>query len=306
MKKCPFCKADIEDNARFCLYCMKPLNEKEVIPPPQKKPQWWPFVLIAVLLIALLAAILLKPEGNENPAAGQATVSQADDTTGESTDDTQGSGNVQQEDNQNTTGTPNTNQNSNTQTPPVSGDTVQTPPTSDDTPQTPEQEQFPETPPPVTPPSEEEDDAIEQVPPTVEAVYTYRAARAGDDFNANYSNSGNDIVITGIVQQSEDGTYEIPETIDGKRVIAIVANAFSGSNAKTVYIPATMKTIWNYAFADCGLTDIYFRGNAIYVESNAFGSALTIHCSASCSDRNFRYYKNTAASYGATWAEWNG
>ena len=139
-----------------------------------------------------------------------------------------------------------------------------------------------------------------------EVVYSYRAARAGDDFNAQYQNAGNDIVITGIFQSSADGTYDIPSYIDGKKVIAIVANAFSGSNAKTVYIPATVKTIWNYAFAGCGLTDIFFRGNAIYTESKAFSGALTIHCSASCSDRNFRYYKNCAASYGATWEEWNG
>ena len=31
MKKCPFCDADIEDSARFCLYCMRPLTEKEQI-----------------------------------------------------------------------------------------------------------------------------------------------------------------------------------------------------------------------------------------------------------------------------------
>ncbi len=31
MKKCPFCKAEIEDNASFCLYCMSQLGEKKVI-----------------------------------------------------------------------------------------------------------------------------------------------------------------------------------------------------------------------------------------------------------------------------------
>lgn len=137
-------------------------------------------------------------------------------------------------------------------------------------------------------------------------AYAYRLARTGDDYNAQYANSGSDIVITGISQQSSDGIYDIPAYIDGKKVIAIVANAFSGSNAQVVYVPATAKSIWNHAFAGCGLTDIYFRGNSIYAEGRAFPTGITIHCSASCSNRNFRYYKDCAVGYGATWEEWNG
>jgi len=138
MKKCPFCKAGIEDNARFCLYCMKPLNEKEVIPPPQRKPQWWPFAVAAVLLVALLVVILLIPKGNadrpsestgeESTSTGQTVDSQASQATDEGTQNTQNEGGESQgdttlEEKQNATGTPGTNQkpdqhqNINTQTP---------------------------------------------------------------------------------------------------------------------------------------------------------------------------------------------
>ena len=317
MKKCPFCKADIEDNARFCLYCMKPLNEKEVILPPQRKLQWWPVAVSAVLLIVLLAVILLISRGNadlpsgssgeESTATSQTTDSQASETTDGSTQNTQSEGGESQgdtilEEKQNAAGTPDTNQkpnqsqNSNTQTPTEST----TPETKPTTPATTPQE--------TTQPEETIPPESTTAPETqkTEVVYTYRAAQAGDDFNAQYQNTGNDIVITGISHTSADGTYDIPSYIDDKKVIAIVANAFSGSNAKIVYIPATVKTIWNYAFAGCGLTDLYFRGNAIYTESSAFSGSIIIHCSATCSDRNFCYYKNSAASYGATWAEWNG
>ena len=293
MKKCPFCKADIEDNARFCLYCMKPLNEKEVIPPPQRKLQWWPFVLTAVLLVVFVAVMMLLPRGNGNvPNASTGEESSSTEQSAEgSTDSTQsedasqiGATTEASDLNQK----PTQDQNPTTQKPTEN-------PTSETKPPTPT---IPDTTPTGSTTAPES--------PKTEVVYTYRAARAGDDFNAQYQNTGNDIVITGISQPSVDGTYDIPSYIDGKKVIAIVANAFSGSNAKIVYIPATVKTIWNYAFAGCGLTDLYFRGNAIYTESSAFSGSITIHCSATCSDRNYRYYKNSAANYGATWAEWNG
>ena len=93
------------------------------------------------------------------------------------------------------------------------------------------------------------------------------------------------------------------------RVLVIAPNAFSGSGARQVYLPSTVKTIWGNAFSGCPFTDIYFRGSAIYAAGNAFSGitgSLTIHCSANCSDRNYRYYKNTAPDYGAVFAEWNG
>ena len=59
MKKCPFCGADIEDSARFCLYCMQSLVEKEQIPPHQKKKALWLPILAAVLGLILVVALVL-------------------------------------------------------------------------------------------------------------------------------------------------------------------------------------------------------------------------------------------------------
>lgn len=366
MKKCPFCKADIEDNARFCLYCMKPLNEKEVIPPPQRKKPWW-LLAVAVLMLTVLITAVVMPKENGDSAVNategvvsptestQSTITQTQPTTGVPNTDPAATQNqtvpaqtptevttpssmptqpvTQIHTTKPTTPTskptqPSTQLQTKAPTVPASKPTQPatqvetkeptiptakpTQPTAPVQTTTPIQTSMPTAKPtlptdaPTAALTEPTQKTTEPEAPTNEVEYTYRAARAGDDFSASYQNTGNDIVITGIAQPSADGVYDIPSYIDGKKVIAIVANAFSGSDAKVVYIPETVKTIWNDAFAGCDLTDIYFRGNAIYMESKAFSVNVTIHCSASCSDRNFRYYKNSAVNYGATWEEWNG
>lgn len=152
-------------------------------------------------------------------------------------------------------------------------------------------------------------------PPPSTVTYTYREAKQGDDFYVHYAFPDNAIVITGVSAASDDGLYIIPEKIDGKPVVAIMANAFYSvrDTVKKVVIPSTVKTVWNYAFAGCrNMTDIYFCGKSIYVEAQAFEEAssragtLTIHCSADCSNRNLYYYKNIAQNYDATYKEWNG
>ncbi|MBR5570688.1 MAG: leucine-rich repeat protein [Oscillospiraceae bacterium] len=336
MKKCPYCEATIQDHARFCLYCMRSLNEKQSESSLQKKKPWWVLVLL-ILVIATVGFILGRKD--KNPSAEVVPeqtmiVTQPTETEDASSDafpqeeidepGTEGTQSTEQthpvshippttanqpepEPQKPTTTQPTTTQPTTTQpattqpatTQPTATSPVDTPvatlPQETISPQTQEPTQA-ETQPVSTKPSQ----------PQTKAEYTYRSARVGDDFSAQYSNSGNDIVITGVAVPSANGVYDIPAYIDGQKVIAIVANAFYGSNATTVYIPSTVKTIWNYAFNSCPLQHIYFRGTSIYVESKAFSGALTIHCSSTCNDRNFRYYKNCAASYGATWKEWIG
>lgn len=366
MKKCPFCKADIEDNARFCLYCMKPLNEKEVIPPPRRKKPWWLLAVVGLLLVLLIATVVVPKEDADStvdPTEGvalptestQTTIIQTQPTTGVPNTNpttTQSQTDPTQKLTDNTTppvkptqpattaqttppttpsskptqpatqvGTeeptaptakptqPATQVETKAPTVPTAKPTQPTAPVQTTTPiqtSTPTVKPTQPTAAPTAAPTEQTQQTTIPETPKNEVAYTYRVAQAGDDFSASYQNTGNDIVITGIAQPSADGAYDIPSYIDGKKVIAIIANAFSGSNAKVVYIPTTVKTIWNYAFSGCDLTDIYFRGNAIYMESKAFSGNVTIHCSASCSDRNFRYYKNSSVNYGATWEEWNG
>ena len=58
MKKCPFCGADIEGSARFCLYCMQSLTEKEQLLPYKKKKPHWPLVIAAIVAFMIVAMLL--------------------------------------------------------------------------------------------------------------------------------------------------------------------------------------------------------------------------------------------------------
>ena len=72
MKKCPFCGADIEDSARFCLYCMQSLVEKEqILLHEKKKPQW--FLIIAAIIAVIgisstMTLMLLDRQPAKSPA----------------------------------------------------------------------------------------------------------------------------------------------------------------------------------------------------------------------------------------------
>lgn len=145
--------------------------------------------------------------------------------------------------------------------------------------------------------------------------FEYRLAEAHDVKDETYINDGNDIVITRILEPSPDiEEFIIPSYIDGKRVLAIMPYAVSGSYVKTLVLGSSIRVIWEYAFQFCpDLSDIYFAGEYLDAHPNAFGAppeydeTLTIHCSATCQNAYMQLYKNTGCIlFCATWEEWNG
>ena len=339
MKKCPKCKAEIQEEARFCLYCMTSFEEKQTIETPKGNNKRWLIIIAAVLVLVLIVACIFLFSPKEAPTNGEidtsstASVSSGLDT---SDDNTSSSGQQSSKLQGNETSTPTSNNqtqsssknegnttnnssgnttttNSSTSSGSQNSNTDNTTNSSSNSTSTNSTSSSNKTESSNTSSSTSTTTTPSQ---TTTVTYMYRDAKYGDDFSVS-ANLENAVVITGVKTTAADGKYIIPETIDGKKVVAIMGLAFCdegiSSTVKTVIVPSSVKTIWNNAFANCyNLTDIYFCGNSIFTESNAFpetskrNGTLTIHCSANCSDRNYRYYKNSASYYDAEYEEWNG
>lgn len=325
MKKCPFCQADIEDNARFCVFCMSSLQEKQKIETKVKPKAKWPifaaiggvaFVVIVSLLVALILIISLlflgkssidnnsslsyiseqifssdktSIIGSDEVIIGKDGTENTKDTTtqtDESAYDDGAKGDGDYSGSSMSSDSSSAKENSSSSKDEVSSSPQSEPP---------------------------------QTPTKTEAVYIYRDAVATDCYPPGHAvyDVTDVIVITGVSVPSSDGIYVIPEKINGKKVGAIMPSAFNdpaiSNTVKKVVIPATVRSIWQNAFSNCyNLTDIYIYSKVVEIYENSFADiskrtgSLTIHCTRDCRNFEFYYYRNIAGNYGATYKEWNG
>lgn len=333
MKKCPFCKAEIEDNAVFCFYCMKSLEGKESVPVGIKEKSKHPILLFFLVLLIIGAGILFwvsscdkNTDGGQGSTADEVFVTDEDHSFPPTENSEESIAESQNKTDKSSEPIKNNNEGVGSANSSLSGGTSgsgQKPGGSQGNSITPSytEEFYPseqpyEEPDITTTPVREPDYywPVDTTFPLVSNVtYYYRQAQRGDDFSINYPFTENDIVITGVGGVSGSGLYIIPPKIDGKRVIGISGLSFSEEDiCKTVLgvvVPDSVLTISSNAFYGCeNMTDIYFCGKSVFTDTNAFSTVrngtLTIHCAYDCSDRNFRYYRNSASYFGALYEEW--
>lgn len=363
MKNCPNCHAEIEDNARFCVYCMSSLQEKEIITNKKETNKRWLYIAAVCLLVVLILLFIIlllngkfkKDNGNNNSSNTALSSTVSDDDGNNSSPQNNGDGSSSNGDNGGENSTPDTDTDSDSDgdsnslspvtpsVPVVPGNTV-IPGTEQNPTVTPDTEQNPTVPPQntgddnTTAPDDTKnetnndnsdgdttDDGTANEQPPVQnttPTYNYRDALYTECYM--YGNQPqnqymeNHVVITGVSGIASNGIYEIPETIDGKKVVAVMQSAFSNpdvsASVKKIVLPTTMRSVWENAFSDCyNLTDIYFRSKSISVSEQAFAdvskrtSKLTIHCSSDCKDARYYYYRTVATkNYNANYLEWNG
>ena len=351
MKKCPKCHAEIQENARFCLYCMTSFEEKTPIEAEKENTKRWLYIIAAVLVFVLVGLCIFALSGKDNSSNSPgdtytetetALTSDSDvseeysipeEQSGESAENEENalsSGNNQVTlDNQSGTSSDktggsssNTNNNTNTGTNTTSSKATNSKATSSATATSSKTTSSTAA---TSSKATSSTNSVNSTGSTTSQVttqpkYTYITATISNayppDANASYEPQ-NAIVITKVNYKESSGNYVIPETIDGKKVAAIMPSAFSdssiSSSVKSVTLPSTVRTIWSNAFKNCyNLTDIYIKSTAIGIYTDAFPSAskrngtLTIHCKRDCRNFNYYYYRNIAGDYDAEYAEWNG
>lgn len=344
--KCPFCNAELAENSRFCLFCMKSLEEKEIIEAPKKK-KWWLTILTAILLSLLICCgIWLLSVNNDSKSSGNSNhnitenneepsdenlVTNEQDTKIEANDyepcttenvsekvenvyttdrkDTSLSNKLEES----TTDSGKTNKDDITTPNKIFSDEKSTNTTASTT----------TTTAPTTTESSVETEKIENV------TWYYRSAFSNEyDKRYNQVETEDAITIIGFKNITSNGIYKIPESIDGKTVVAINMSNPQGysfnDNAvnnivKKVYLPPKLNKIWAKTFSECiNLTDLYISSDYLYADPSVFSTKsertkkLTIHTSDNCwclyGSKNFSIYCSPygANEYYAAWEEWNG
>lgn len=86
--KCPYCGAELQENAQYCLYCMRPLNEKKDVTPTLKMRGKKIALMITIVVCALLAVVPVvltilrrSNNGNEGEPSSDAKASDVSDVT---------------------------------------------------------------------------------------------------------------------------------------------------------------------------------------------------------------------------------
>ena len=316
MKNCPFCKAEIEENARFCLYCMTSLDDKEVYNSKTAKKKYIPvIIIIALITIASIFFVVLGLEESNKDEKNTITTTQSESTIDEPTIANNSYSPTESTDTINnsteSTVTNNSEPTSNSTEPTTVNNNESTHQNTTKPTETPNTNKEPDNIVSTT------ESAKPSPTPSDNNIYNYRDAVPADDYMSNQSITKNAVVITSVKGIAPNGIYEIPEEIDNKKVVAIMDYAFCDANisntVKQIIIPSSVKTINAYAFYNCyNLTDIYIKGEAVACpsiflpEKENRNYTITIHCSKTCNDRNFRTYKTLCTYLETVYKEWNG
>ena len=330
MKQCPFCQAQIEENARFCLYCMTPLEEKEPARIPAKKDKsrlWLCVALSAVILTVLLANVLFPSSSSGKTPAGEAgaVARSEEEKTGEEdavteigTEDepepasrsdfsgektpagTNTKASTTTKSAPTTTKAPTTTAKASTTTTKAPTTTTKAATTTTKAPTTTTKAATTTTKAPTT--TTKAPTTTTKAPTTTTTTtpsgpaYSYVEATPENTYPAGVSYAvTNAIQITKVNTVEASGHYVIPETVDGKKVASIAAGAFSdpaiAGTVLSVTLPKTVRSVWGSAFQTCyNMKDLYLHSAVIALDPSVFPASSQVTIHCAKDCRDFNFY----------------
>jgi len=294
MKKCPYCSSEILDDAEFCLYCMRPLKEKEVIKHKANKLHIYAVtgsILIAVLLCFLSFLFIgqqqdVPPDSSQSSSqqsesTGAVTTSAPNSSDADSSSGTSSSGSSKVPD---SSGSSSSSGSSNTQKPQSSETTIAN--NSGDV-------------------HNKSDETVEENDSPVISTPTQNSSSVSSNtqeqeplpkaFNTNAVSGG--IEITGINIENTSGIYEIPSQLEGKTVIGIADEAFKYESVKKITLPSSLEYIGEQSFSNCyQLTEIVIPKNVTAIKNGAFVNCKKLS-KIYISSKNIEIHTNAFPTY---------
>lgn len=334
MRQCPHCGATIEENARFCLYCMTALDAKESVAAAFGKRRRWLWVLPAGVL--LLGALFLPGwlAGGDKPLPTGGAVSDALSAPaavppqGEASTAPEAakpeSSSAHTPDSSLPAGSP---ESSSAHTPDSSRPQASAGTTTGTTSST--RTTVPPTGTATTASPSSADSTV--LPPAAAVCQWHYVVATAIQFDPEIAGVpvGEGIILTGFDRIPEDGVYVLPASIDGKRVVGCSAppthegkytfrTAGVREKVKQVYLPPTLYSMPD--LSECSaLTDVYIASEVIWAPrygcfSGRTNGHLTLHASTTCAyyitdyeppDRLQDYCATYANGLGAIFAPWD-
>lgn len=289
MKKCPYCSAELLDNADFCLYCMRSLDKKQALNHSFKKP-YLKYVIIGICAVLFIGsasafiAVRFKHKSAKNNISNQENTSSLlpgtdspvynGEINGNGYDNFYTKSNISAAKNKASSENTESEYNgaSDYSVPADTGNNGKSSVTASGGSKykTSDIEK-----------SEESNDCT----PSSSDVISNPVSSAEQSVISNSGeqkeepvqvwttrNVNGGIEITGIKTHNSTGNYEVPSQIDGKNVVGIGQQAFNYEKSiKNITLPETLTYIDDKAFANCNaLTKIVIPKNVTRIGVNAF------------------------------------